>query len=37
VYVVMQAVLLFSGDYNDFIECIRDFLRGGNWTVHPDW
>ena len=33
-YVVIQAVLLFSGDYT---EHIRDFSRGGDWTVHPDW
>jgi hypothetical protein len=36
-YVIVQVVLLFSGEYNELIKHIKDFSQGGNWTVHPDW
>jgi hypothetical protein len=36
-YVAIQAVLPFSGDYNELIKHVKDLLQGGNWTVHPDW
>lgn len=35
--VVIQAILLFSGDKSNINESIRNFSQDGNWTVHPDW